>query len=168
MHREPYYQVVMSKRNIILSAVACIILAICMGAGALLALVIFAVLYGISVWSHRDIKHREEPKSLEQIVEEYGEPDDSIIINPTRANDPVGIILVYSDKGFIVTDGMRLDIKDITSVAAKNSATPYTLGEFQIVITTVLKGRKSIRLNAGYDFFFADNAAADLRRYVKS
>lgn len=139
-----------------------------MGVGVLFFAVILIAAYFMYKWINRDVEQYAEPQSLEPIVEECGEPDDSIIINPARANEPTGIILVYSDEGFIVADGMRINIKDITGVAAKNSATPYTVGEFQIVITTVLKGRKSIRLNAGYDFFFADNAAADLRRYVKS
>lgn len=156
----------MSSRSLILAIIAIVLVAVYAGLGVLLLIPIvvaaWLVMRGKEKTAEAASGKAPFEKSIDDLVGEYGEPDASIVINAARANEAVGCILVYRDKGFILTDGQKLNIANITGIAAKNSATPYTIGEYQIVITTDIKGMSSIRLNAGYDAEWAGQAAAQL------
>jgi hypothetical protein len=45
-------------------------------------------------------------------------------------------------------------------------ATPYTIGEYQIIFTTGIKGRELIRINAGYDARWAGDAVGQIHKYL--
>lgn len=153
-----------SSRSLILAIIAIVLVAVYAGLGALLLIPIVVAAWLVMRGKEKAAAASQAPfeKNVDDLVGEYGEPDESIIINAARANEAVGCILVYRDKGFILADGQQLPITHITGIAAKNSATPYTVGEYQIVITTDIKGISSIRLNAGYDAEWAGQAAAQL------
>ena len=81
--------------------------------------------------------------------------DDVVVIDASRANEPFGVILVYHSGRFLIAAGKRIPFDSITGISAKNSATPYTVGQYQILINTSDKQLGTLHLNAGYDAQFA-------------
>ena len=165
------------KRNIVLAVVAILLLALYSGIVALLFLLILPLAYFfLKQKEKREQKEKVDRElsgtvlegytSLEAVVAEYGEPDDSVVINASKANEPAGIILIYAKKGFLIVDGEKINMADIIGVSAKNMATPYTIGEYQIIFTTGIKGRELIRINAGYDAKWAGDAVGQIHKYL--
>lgn len=149
-----------------------VILILC---GWWLAALILLLLYGI-VWLLQ--KHSKKAQwliegdpsdkaTLEALIAKYGEPDDAIVLDYSRANEPVGVILIYSSARFLIAGGKRIPFDCITGVSSKNSATPYTIGQYQIIINTNNKQMGTLRFNAGYDDQFATAAAAQVLQALK-
>ncbi|MCI1802236.1 MAG: hypothetical protein LKI87_06990, partial [Prevotella sp.] len=84
----------------------------------------------------------------------------------SKANEPAGIILIYVKGDFLIVDGEKISMTDIIGVSAKNMATPYTVGEYQIIFSTRIKGRELIRVNAGYDAVWAGEAVGQIHKYL--
>ena len=150
------------KRNIILSALA--ILAICLvvlnfNAYVLLALVVFIPVFFLRKHLHKDAVAPHALLTLEEATAEYGEPDDCVVVDATRANEMAGCILVYKAKRLMVVAGEPLSMDDVVDVATVNTATPYTLGQYQLVITTRKSGREYVRMDAGLDSGWAMEVA---------
>ena len=150
------------KRNIILSALA--ILAICLvvlnfNAYVLLALVVFIPVFIFRKYLHKDAVAPHALLTLEEATAEYGEPDDCVVVDATRANEMAGCILVYKVKRLMVVAGEPLAMDDVVDVATVNTATPYTLGQYQLVITTRKPGREYVRMDAGLDSGWAMEVA---------
>ena len=49
------------------------------------------------------------------------EPDDLVVINPTRVNEPDGAILVYRKEGVLLFDGKQIPIGKIVEGYVSNS-----------------------------------------------
>ena len=81
------------------------------------------------------------------------------------ANELGGAILVYQQQGFMIAAGAKIPLSDIESVAAKNMATPYTVAEYQVIITCRNKDYRYIRFNVGYDEEWASQVVADIDKY---
>ncbi len=150
------------KRNIILSALA--ILAICLvvlnfNAYVLLALVVFIPVFILRKYLHKDAVAPHALLTLEEANAEFGEPDDCVVVDATRANEMAGCILVYKVKRLMVVAGEPLAMDDVVDVATVNTATPYTLGQYQLVITTRKSGREYVRMDAGLDSGWAMEVA---------
>ena len=69
----------------------------------------------------RDAEHAYQ-KTVDELINFYGEPDDIVLLNPTRGNEAQGVVLVYSQQGFIVVDGEKMLIADIDDVTFNNAA----------------------------------------------
>lgn len=65
----------------------------------------------------------------------YGEPDDVIVIDPTRINHPAGVILFYKEKGLLNYNGKDIPIREIADITSINVANPYQLSSYQIIFT---------------------------------
>lgn len=162
------------KRNMILAVIAILLLTLYTGVAILLFLLVLPLAY----FFLKQKEKREQTKgtqagsaldkftSMESVVAEYGEPDDSVIINASKANEPAGIILIYVKGDFLIVDGEKISMTDIIGVSAKNMATPYTVGEYQIIFSTRIKGRELIRVNAGYDAVWAGEAVGQIHKYL--
>lgn len=166
----------MERRNNILGfiiyALVALILLLC---GWWPAALILLLIYGLVLLMYKHNKKAQwlidgdpsDKMPMEAVVSEYGEPEDAIIIDASRANEPVGVILLYPSQGFLVANGRRIPFEAITGVSAKNSATPYTTGPYQILINTRDKLIGTLRLNAGYDGQMATEAAARVYHSIK-
>ena len=99
-------------------------------------------------------------QTVAELTAEYGEPDDVILVNATRANEALGVILVYAD--FLIVEGRRMAKADITDVTFNNSGTPYAPGEYQVVIATATDGCR--RISVGYDAAWAGDVAELIRK----
>ena len=150
---------------IITAILALILTAVFFNAYALLALLIFLPFLFWRILTKKDEKARcKEHKqlTLEDAIKLYGEPDESILVDATRANEATGCILVYHKLRVLIVAGEPVNFDDITDVSSYNSATPYTIGQYQILLTTKHKDHRYIRLDAGLDAEWAKNVAMEI------
>ena len=108
-----------------------------------------------------------EPKammpSLQQLEELYGAPSDVIALSPTKCNQADSVILVYEDAGFLVVNGSKVLMSDVTSVTFNNSSIPWESPEYQILIQTTAS---LIRLYVGYDSEWAKSVTVQIRSHL--
>lgn len=154
------------KRNVILSAVAVVLLALVFGPGLLLLLPVIPI-------ANYFIRRKEEEKpqrityeTVDEVEQRYGEPDDVVVLNAARANELSSLILFFTSHDVVIVAGEELRISDVVSVAAKNLATPYTIDEQAVVIGTRIPDRSVIRLRVGYDGGLARQIAAQVNSHI--
>ena len=94
----------------------------------------------------------EEPKN---------EPDERIVVNPTRMGEPTGSILFFRKEGFIEYNGARIPMDLIDDVSFTNVALPYLPGEYHILLN--LKDGRVVHVPAGMDGTYAQEAVQALR-----
>lgn len=99
-----------------------------------------------------------EPTRLPQ------EPDELIVVNPTKANDPEGSILLYRKEGVLVYGDMKIPLDMITDVSMKNVSDPYILGAYHLLL--VLSNGEVTHIPAGQDREWANEALIQLRDAV--
>ncbi len=99
-----------------------------------------------------------EPTQLPQ------EPDELIVVNPTKANDPEGSILLYRKEGVLVYGDMQIPLDMITDVSMKNVSDPYILGAYHLLL--VLSNGQVAHIPAGQDREWANEALIQLRDAV--
>lgn len=153
------------KKDVIISIVA--ILAILLVAFQVNGFVLFALVLFIPLLFYRKRKNKDEPSdihllSLEEATAQYGEPDDCIVADATRGNETAGCILVYKEKRLMVIAGEPVSMDDIIDVTTVNMATPYTVGQYQLVLTTRRPGREYIRMEVGLDAAWAKDVATEV------
>lgn len=157
----------MNKRSWILAAVAALLLVEFLGFIALLILV-FPLAYVVLRWKERR-KAKETPaqavyRSLDEAVQALGEPTDTITLNATLGNELNGVILVYAAIRQLVVQGWVYPFASIRDISVVNSATPYYIGEYQLLVFTE---EETLRLPVGYDNEYARNLAVRLWQQVK-
>ena len=156
------------KRSIILGVIAAAllvlyaiymnndILPIC----AVLLIAVFANEYYRRHHPKDEIKPFE--RTVDDLTAEYGEPEDVIIVNATRINEAMGVILAYKD--FLVVEGRRIEKRDIRDVTFNNSGTPYAPGEYQIIIAAGSSQSDYIHVNTGYDAAWTKDVVEQIRK----
>lgn len=105
----------------------------------------------------------EQPRTLDMLITEHGEPDDTIITDPTRAEEPQGAILVYHMKGIMVYQDRVIKKSDIIGLTFNNSTNPYLATDYQVIITTNNKTMPQVRLYVGNDADWAKTVVANIR-----
>lgn len=102
---------------------------------------------------YREKKGKRTPvvirPSLNSLISQYGEPDDMIVVNPTRGNESTGVILVYDQQDLLIVNGEPLAKSDIKDVSFNNYAIPFTPNDYRIIITTSIPGHDLIRIPMG-------------------
>lgn len=107
----------------------------------------------------------EPPSSspnLQASINAFGEPDDIIVANPTKANEKTGAILVYHSKGMMVYNNIAIDKNAIIDITFHNTAIPSTPDNYEIVIKTRLKDHPEINIQTGPDITWTQNVINDL------
>ena len=105
--------------------------------------------------------------TVEAMVAFYGQPDGAILADATRANEPCGVIYCYFGPRLVVADGIAILERDIEEITLENTATPYTNGQFQVVIATRLADRPTVKVNCGRDASFAADVVGELYMAVR-
>ena len=156
------------KRNIILAVIAILLLAFYYNFWLLLLLVVIPVGYFVNKY----IEKREPPRvtfaNTEEVELKYGEPDDVVVLDASRANELSALILFYTAQDVMVVAGEELKISDMTSVMPKNMATPYTVDEYAVIITTKNPQHSAIHLRVGYDGGLAREIASQIYAHKKT
>ena len=96
----------------------------------------------------------------------YGEPDDVVVLDASRANELSALILFYTAQDVMIVAGEELKISDMTGVMPKNMATPYTIDEWAVIINTKNPQRPTIQLGVGYDGGLATDIAAQIYAHI--
>ncbi len=146
----------------IVAIVAIVLVTFKLNGYVLLALMVFIPIFLFRKHYHKDTVATRSLLTMEEANAEYGEPDDCIVVDATCANEAAGCILVYKAKGLLLVAGEPLNIDDVVDVATVNTATPYTLGQYQLVLTTRKPGREYVRVDAGFDSGWAREVATQV------
>ena len=131
----------------------------------LLLVFIFLFATAINEYSRRrQPKNEVKPfeRTVDDLTAEYGEPEDVIILNATRINEAMGVILAYKD--FFVVEGRRIEKRDIKDVTFNNSGTPYTRDEYQVIIAAGEAQSDYIHVNAGYDAAWTKDVVEQIKK----
>ncbi len=157
----------MGKSRWLLAAVAAFLLVQFLGFVALLVL-IFPLAYIALRWKEKrkgkNLTIQTVYHSLAEVVEDMGEPNDTITLNAALGNELTGVILVYTDARRLIAQGRVYPFDTILDISFVNSATPYTFGEYQLLIFTK---QETLRLPVGYDNEYARDLAIRLWQLVK-
>lgn len=165
----------MKRTNIIIGflsyALLTLILIVC---GWWLTALLLLLIYGIVLLLYKRNKKAQwlidgdpsDKETLDTLIAQYGQPDDVVVIDASRANEPFGVILIYSSGRFLIAAGKRIPFDSITGISSKNSAT-HTVGQYQILINTNDKQLGTLHLNAGYDERFSTEAATQVLHALK-
>lgn len=93
------------------------------------------------------------------------EPDDLVIVNPTRAYEPDGCILVYRTEGVLVYGDKKIPIDQIVDAFVINiNSNPYLPAEYYLRLN--LEDGKFERIPAGLDGEWAQEALKQLQEAV--
>lgn len=154
----------------IVAVIAIVLVALWVNVYVLFALIIFFPLLIWRISKKKDDEHNSASNaiSIDNANAEFGEPDDIIVADATRANEAAGCILVYKQKRILIVAGELVSINDIVDVTSVNTATPYTVGQYQLVLTTKRTDRQYIRMDVGMDSEWARNVAMQVIDDIKS
>lgn len=95
------------------------------------------------------------------------EPDDLVVVNPTRVNEPDGAILLYRKEGILVYADHRIPIDKIADASVTNSnSNPYLPPTYDIRLT--LDGGDIVLIPAGQDGEWAQEALKQLQEACAS
>jgi len=159
------------KRSIILGVIAVVLLVVSIIIKSNdLSLLFFVLLFAIVVNEYHRRHHiegiEEKAKPYERTVDDlmtkYGNPEDVILLNATRANEAMGVILAYKD--FLVVEGSRIEKRNITDVTFNNSGTPYARDEYQVIIAAGPSRADYIHVKAGYDAAWAKDVVEQIKQ----
>ena len=158
------------KRNIVLAVIAIILLTFYLvtyaGPYALLMLLAIPLAFLLR------IRERTETTgvtyaSVEEVEQKYGEPDDVVVLDASRANELPALILFYPANDVVVVAGEELKLSNLVSVMPKNMATPYTVDEYAVIISTNDPNRPIIQLRVGYDGGLAREIATQIDSHIR-
>ena len=124
----------------------------------LLLLAVIGLVYLILRKRSKNTPQKEQPKPAPL----SGEPDAQIVVNPTRANEPDGSVLVYKKEGVIVFDGVQIPIDALADAFVINiNDNPYVPQSYHIQLN--LGNGRTVRIPAGNDAAFAGEALKQLQ-----
>ena len=150
------------KRYIIIAVIAILLLACFAGKALLLLLIVIPLGY----FTIKFMEKREPPKVIyantEEVELKYGEPDDVVVLDASRANELSALILFYTTQDVMIVEGEELKISDMIDVVPKNMATPYTIDEYAVIINTKNPQHPTIHLRVGYDAGLAREIAEQI------
>ena len=93
------------------------------------------------------------------------EPDDLVVINPTRINEPDGAILVYRKEGVLLFDGKQIPIDKIVEGYVSNSNNnPYLPVAYHILLG--MDDKNIVHIPVGQDFEWAQEALKQLQAAI--
>ena len=154
------------KRTIIIPVVAIILLAIFAGPYLLLLLLVIPIGYFFIKQQEKAAPPRVNYSNMEEVEAKYGEPEDVVVLDATKANELQGVILFYPSQDKMIVVGEEMRLSDLEGVAAKNLATPYIVDEYAVVLSTKDPARPTIRLRVGYDGGFAGEIAGQIDKHI--
>ena len=159
------------KRNIVLAVIAIIFLTFYLvtyaGPYGLLMLLAIPLAYFLLRIRERTETTGVTYASVEEVEQKYGEPDDVVVLDASRANELPALILFYPANDVVVVAGEELKLSNLVSVMPKNMATPYTVDEYAVIISTNDPNRPIIQLRVGYDGGLAREIATQIDTHIR-
>ena len=149
-------------RNYILPVVAIVLLALIAGPYMLLLLLVIPLGY----YTIKLREKREPKRKMYSTIEEVGKPDDVVVLDASRANELPALVLFYPSQDLMIAAGEPIKLSDLVSVAPKNMATPYTIDEYAVILSTRNPDRPTIPLRVGYDNGLALEIAQQIDAHI--
>ena len=153
-------------RNIILPVVAIVLIALLTGPYMLLLLLVIPLGYYTIKLKEKKTPRRKVYGSIEEVEQEYGKPDDVVALDASRVNELSALVLFYPSHDLMIAAAEPLKLSDLISVTYKNLATPYTIDEYAVILTTHDSNRPSIPLRVGYDNGLAQEIAQQIDAHI--
>ena len=154
------------KRTVIIPVVAIILLAVFAGPYLLLLLLVIPIGYFFIKRQEKAAPPRVNYANVEEVEAKYGEPEDVVVLDATKANELEGVILFYPSQDKMIVVGEEMRLSDLESVASKNLATPYIVDEYAVILTTKDPARHTVRLRVGYDGGYAGELAGQIDKHI--
>ena len=104
-------------------------------------------------------KNQEEKtkgsQTVDDLIGQEGEPDSILTTDPTRGNEPDGVVLIYRQggkdgRGYLVHGSHKIDIADVKDITMKNAAQPYLPNDYMLFIA-IDRVIRPIRIAVGSD-----------------
>ena len=120
-------------------------------------------------------KDRPSPEEMEgawkEVVEQYGEPDEVIVVDATRGGETEGVVLAYDlggqdNGGFLLYEGLVIDKRSVESVTFNNAAIPYVENAYQIILTTTSDSHPQVFIPVGRDVHWTREVLAQIERCI--
>ena len=92
------------------------------------------------------------------------EPDDVVVVNPTRANESEGCVLIYRQAGVLVFGEGRIPLDMVTDVSISNVSNPYLPNAYHLLL--MLSNGQVAHIPAGQDGEWANEALIQLREAI--
>jgi hypothetical protein len=93
------------------------------------------------------------------------EPDAQVVVNPTKANDPEGAVLVYRKEGVLVYNGTQISLDQIVDAFVVNANdNPYIPAAYHIQLN--MEKGKAARIPVGMDAEWANEALKQLQEAI--
>ena len=159
------------KRNFILATIAIILLVLYTlhqaGRYALLLLVFIPLIYFLLKLTEKKGKTNKIYTSVEEVEQLYGDPDDVVLLDASRANELPALIMFYPAHDVMIVAGEEMKLSNLVSVMPKNMATPYTVDEYAVILSTNDPNRPTIQLRVGYDGGLAREIATQIDTHIQ-
>ena len=127
-----------------------------------IALLFVLAVAGLILLALRKRSKNTAPKEQPKTVTLPAEPDAQVVVNPTRANEPDGSVLVYRKEGVIVFDGVQIPMDKLADAFVINvNDNPYIPQTYHIQLN--LGNGRSVRIPAGNDAEWAGEALKQLQ-----
>lgn len=103
--------------------------------------------------------------TVDDAISQYGEPDNLVVVNPTRGNDTEGTILEYKSQNLLIINGMPVEKQHVRDVSFSNFAVPYVPNDYKIIVITDIPGQDVIHvpLGAGNDARYANQVVKQVK-----
>ena len=138
----------------------------------ILILVLFALLGVFIIVAHKrsDMElavftaENNKPDTVDDYVAAHGEPEDVVVLDATRSNELDHVILVYAHT--LIVNGKSIERSKVTDVTFNNANNPYVNCEYQLVLTTTIPDRPTVKTPVGSDSQWASEVATQLAQYI--
>lgn len=107
---------------------------------------------------------KDEPDTVDDYVEAHGEPEAVVVLDATRSNELNSVVLVYEHE--LVVNGEPIERSKVTDVTFNNANNPYVNCDYQLVITTTIPDKTTVKTRVGSDSHWASEVATQLAQYI--
>ncbi|MBR5635215.1 MAG: hypothetical protein IKS72_02695 [Prevotella sp.] len=105
-------------------------------------------------------------KTVDELIAQYGDPDDLVLLDASRGNEAEGVVLVYDKGDFLIINGEKINKSDISEVTFKNAAIAYLPDDYQVVLNSKNPKIPPIQLHVGYERKWAMKIVEQLQHHL--
>ena len=104
--------------------------------------------------------------TVDELILLNGEPDDVILLDPTRGNDAQGVILVYMERRWFIINGEGISFDEIEDVTFNNTTIVSAQDSYQVIIKLTGEQPTYFYLPVGYDRSWAVQVVKEIRQLI--
>lgn len=122
----------------------------------------------LTFWKKKgdDSSESRKNKTVDELIAQYGDPDDLVLLDASRGNEAEGVVLVYDKGDFLIVNGEKINKSDISEVTFKNAAIAYLPDDYQVILISKNPKIPQIQLHVGYERKWAMRVVEQLQHHV--